>query len=76
MVTMTVTPTALTMTSTTTAITFNIASVLPSGTIALVTAPAHYNSTGTSGQIAVDDDYFYVCVSTDRWGKCPLIKNF
>jgi hypothetical protein len=41
-----------------------------------VSVPAHYNSTGTAGQFSYDDDYFYVCVATDRWGKCPLIKNF
>ena len=40
------------------------------------TAPAHYNSTGMAGQMAYDDDYFYVCVATDRWMKTPGIKNF
>lgn len=42
----------------------------------VVIAPVHWDSTGRPGQIAYDDDYFYVCVSTDRWAKVPLIKNF
>lgn len=42
----------------------------------IVTAPAHYDSYGLVGQMAYDDDYFYVCVGASRWAKVPLIKNF
>lgn len=38
--------------------------------------PAHYNSVGVAGQMAYDDDYFYICVAENRWGKTPMIKNF
>lgn len=43
---------------------------------AIVSAPANYNSTGTVGNIAYDDDYFYVCVSSDRWLRILGTKNF
>jgi hypothetical protein len=42
----------------------------------IVTAPAHYDSYGLAGQMAYDDDYFYICVGASRWAKVPLIKNF
>ena len=41
-----------------------------------VTPPEHYNSTGTQNQIAIDDDYLYVCVSTNRWKRFLGFTNF
>jgi hypothetical protein len=42
----------------------------------LVDVPAHFNSSGIRGQYAIDDDYVYRCVATDRWGRYALTKNF
>lgn len=42
----------------------------------IATPPEHYNSTGTSGQWSNDDDYFYICVSPDRWMRISGTKNF
>jgi len=47
-----------------------------SGDLDIVTPPAHYNSPGTQNQIAIDDDYLYVCVSTDRWKRFLGFTNF
>ncbi|MCR4284675.1 MAG: hypothetical protein NUV97_01360 [archaeon] len=44
--------------------------------IVLNPPPLHYNSTGTAGTLAFDDDYLYVCVSTDRWIRIAGTKNF
>jgi hypothetical protein len=33
----------------------------------ITTAPVANNSAGTAGQIAVDDDYIYVCVAANTW---------
>ena len=35
--------------------------------VPLVSAPAHFNSTGTAGQFAVDASNFYVCLATNSW---------
>lgn len=35
-------------------------------------APNHTGFNGTKGQIAYDEDNFYVCVDTNRWKKVPL----
>ena len=45
------------------------------------TAPAAYNSDGTAGQIAWDDDYFYICTVTGsagsgRWARAALALNW
>lgn len=40
------------------------------------TPPANYNSAGATGQWAVDDDYVYYCVSTNRWLRLAGSKNF
>lgn len=37
-----------------------------------VPAPAHDNSPGTQGQIAFDDNFFYVCTSTDTWARVAI----
>jgi len=42
----------------------------------IASAPAHYNSSGSPGQIGVDDDYVYVCVSANKWIRVMGIKNF
>jgi hypothetical protein len=35
-------------------------------------APATATSPGTRGQVAFDDDYFYVCTDTDTWKRTSL----
>lgn len=42
------------------------------GAIELVAVPTGESPTGVKGQIAFDDDYFYVCVATDTWKKVAL----
>jgi hypothetical protein len=37
-----------------------------------VDAPATPLSQGTSGEIANDDDYFYVCVGENNWKRSAL----
>lgn len=37
--------------------------------VSFVTAPASTSSSGTAGQIAYDDDYFYTCVATNKWKR-------
>lgn len=38
----------------------------------LVAAPAAADSTGTAGQIAYENGYFYVCVATDTWQRVAI----
>jgi hypothetical protein len=38
----------------------------------LVAVPASATATGTLGQVAVDDDFIYLCVSTNVWRKVAL----
>jgi hypothetical protein len=38
--------------------------------------PENYNSNGIKGQYAYDDDYFYLCVSTNRWIRIAGYKNW
>jgi hypothetical protein len=35
-------------------------------------APLHPNSTGTTGQIAYDSGYVYICVATNTWKRSAL----
>jgi hypothetical protein len=35
-------------------------------------APAHYNSSGTPGQIAWDANYIYVCTALNTWSRTAL----
>ena len=39
-------------------------------------APATKVSTGTLGQIAKDDNYFYVCTATDVWKRSAIATNW
>ena len=34
--------------------------------------PTNYNDSGTAGDIAYDDNYIYVCVSTNSWRRAAL----
>jgi len=49
-----------------TGIAYLLGSLLPS------TAPATPTSTGTPGEHAYDENYFYICVATDTWKRSPL----
>lgn len=40
----------------------------------IVAAPTNWNSTGTSGQIAFDSNYFYRCVGTNSWRRTSMAK--
>ncbi len=40
--------------------------------VEFVDVPASATATGTAGQLAYDDDYFYVCTATDTWRRIPL----
>ena len=42
------------------------------GLLSWSTVPASASATGTSGQIAYDATYLYVCVATDTWVRTPL----
>ena len=37
-----------------------------------VNAPASASATGTTGQVAYDASYFYVCVDTDTWCRVAI----
>ena len=39
-------------------------------------APAAKDSTGSAGQIAKDDNYFYICTATDTWKRSPIATNW
>lgn len=41
-------------------------------TIATTKTPASAADTGTTGQIAWDSDYLYVCVAADTWKRTAL----
>lgn len=38
----------------------------------LVAVPAAATSTGTIGQVAIDTEFLYLCVSTNVWRKVAL----
>jgi hypothetical protein len=40
------------------------------------TAPAAKGSTGTLGQIAKDDNYFYICTATNTWKRSAIATNW
>jgi hypothetical protein len=51
-----------------------------SGTIALTsdlgykeTPPTSASDTGRPGQYSYDSDYFYICVGTNTWKRCPIL---
>lgn len=37
-----------------------------------VMAPTNSTDSGTAGQAAYDDDYFYICTATDTWRRIPI----
>jgi hypothetical protein len=41
----------------------------------VLTAPKSSNSACTAGEFSFDDQYYYVCVSTNRWNRAAL-SNF
>ena len=41
-----------------------------------VTVPASKTSTGVAGQIAKDNNYFYVCTATNTWKRSILATNW
>jgi len=41
-----------------------------------VTAPATKTSTGTAGQIAKDDNFFYICTATNVWKRSAIATNW
>lgn len=52
---------------------YNLTEIPAIGTYAtVVAAPASATSTGSPGQIAYDNDYFYVCVSTNTWRRVAI----
>jgi len=42
----------------------------------VVAAPAHYNSTGTAGQRAVDATHVYFCLATNSWLQISSSGSF
>jgi hypothetical protein len=42
------------------------------GYLSWTNAPAATNSTGTAGQLAYSNNYFYVCVSNNTWRRTTL----
>ena len=49
---------------------FTVGSIV--GSIADVTAPATATSTGTTGQIATDAGFIYVCTATNTWKRVAI----
>jgi len=56
---------------------------LSAGQVPLVTEPAHYNSTGVAGSLAVGTDSgspplnaFYVCIATNTWIRIDSTGTF
>ena len=42
------------------------------GVISDVTAPASAAATGTTGQVAVDANYIYVCTAANTWKRAAI----
>lgn len=34
--------------------------------------PASSSASGTAGQIAKDESYFYICTATNTWARTPI----
>lgn len=53
---------------------FDAGNVTVSGSMSLanVYVPTYANSTGTTGQIAWDDDHIYVCIDTNTWKRVSI----
>jgi hypothetical protein len=43
-----------------------------SGIPAWVPAPASSGASGVAGQMAYDDEYFYVCIASGVWRRTPI----
>lgn len=43
--------------------------------VRLVDAPLAANASGTKGDFAVDEDFFYVCTATDTWVRFAIDKD-
>jgi hypothetical protein len=41
-----------------------------------VTAPITKTSTGTAGQVAKDDNFFYICTTTNIWKRSAIATNW
>jgi hypothetical protein len=55
-----------------TQVTYNFTVASITGTIADVTAPASATSAGTTGQIATDANYIYVCTAASTWKRVAI----
>lgn len=44
------------------------------GLMSWATVPSAHNSTGTTGSIAYDSSFVYVCVAANTWRRSPLAK--
>jgi hypothetical protein len=41
--------------------------------LTLVSVPTTSTSTGIIGQVALDDNYFYVCTATNVWKRTSIV---
>ena len=44
--------------------------------VSWVAAPATKTSTGTDGQVAKDDNFFYICTATNIWKRSAIATNW
>lgn len=53
---------------------FDAGNVTVAGSLALanVYVPSAANSTGTTGQVAWDDDHIYICIDTNTWKRVSI----
>lgn len=42
----------------------------------LVDPPQSNTAEGTTGQVAFDDDYMYLCTNTNTWKRVPIMGNW
>ena len=56
----------------------NIAALSPAEAMNViwVSAPASKADTGTTGMVAYDGNYFYICVDTDEWVRTTMAAQF
>lgn len=40
--------------------------------VVVVPPPASASSEGSKGEIAIDDDYIYICIDTDTWKRVGI----
>jgi hypothetical protein len=41
--------------------------------LTLVSVPSTSTSTGTTGQVAFDDNYFYICTAINTWKRTSIV---